>query len=158
MGAIKAVDRFEATRGTVLQTYALRRIRGELLDYLRLLDPLSRDHRKTLKLAERRGKKVADPSHHPDLSDPHIRRMVARTAARDDNPEEALLKSDAVRRAVATLKPRVRRLIRLRFWEDRTQPAIGADFGVNPSRVCQIQQLALKQLRVELEKGNCAHS
>ncbi len=45
LGFIKAVDRFDPCRNLKVKTYAEHRIRGALLDYLRRIDPLSRNVR-----------------------------------------------------------------------------------------------------------------
>ena len=43
IGLIQAVDRFDPTVGVKFETYAIRRIRGSILDAIRNLHPLSRD-------------------------------------------------------------------------------------------------------------------
>lgn len=45
VGAIKAVDSFDASAGASLKTYANYRIRGAILDFMREEDSLSRDER-----------------------------------------------------------------------------------------------------------------
>lgn len=51
IGLIQAVDRFDPTQGVKFETYAIRRIRGSILDSIRSLHPLSRD-------ANRRGREI----------------------------------------------------------------------------------------------------
>lgn len=43
IGLIQAVDRFDPLQGVKFETYAIRRIRGSILDSIRSLHPLSRD-------------------------------------------------------------------------------------------------------------------
>lgn len=43
IGLIQAVDRFDPNLGVKFETYAIRRIRGSILDAIRSLHPLSRD-------------------------------------------------------------------------------------------------------------------
>src|SRR6185503_14935670 len=43
IGLIQAVDRFDPSQGVKFETYAIRRIRGSILDTIRSLQPLSRD-------------------------------------------------------------------------------------------------------------------
>ena len=43
IGLIQAVDRYDPSHGVKLETYAIRRIRGSILDSIRSLQPLSRD-------------------------------------------------------------------------------------------------------------------
>lgn len=45
LGAIKAVDMYKPIKGASLSTFAYKRIRGSVQDYLRSVDYLSRDHR-----------------------------------------------------------------------------------------------------------------
>lgn len=49
IGLLKAARDYRAKRGTSFETYAGLRIRGEIGDYLRSLDPLTRRARKTLR-------------------------------------------------------------------------------------------------------------
>lgn len=49
IGLIEAVDRFDPERGVTFQTYAIRRIRGAIIDETRRLDPLKRSGRAKLK-------------------------------------------------------------------------------------------------------------
>src|SRR5215207_6604150 len=42
IGLIQAVDRFDPAQGVKFETYAIRRIRGSILDSVRTLHPLSR--------------------------------------------------------------------------------------------------------------------
>jgi len=49
LGLIQALERFRPQKGLKFETYALSRIRGAVLDYLRSLDPLTRTQRKNLR-------------------------------------------------------------------------------------------------------------
>jgi RNA polymerase sigma factor for flagellar operon FliA len=51
IGLIQAVDRFDPALGVKFETYAIRRIRGAIIDAIRSLHPLSRD-------ANRRGREI----------------------------------------------------------------------------------------------------
>lgn len=46
VGLIEAVDRYDPSRGVKFQTYALQRIRGQILDTLRRHDPVTRSARR----------------------------------------------------------------------------------------------------------------
>lgn len=48
VGALKARQHFDESRGVPFRLYATRRIQGEILDYLRKSDILSRDHRQSV--------------------------------------------------------------------------------------------------------------
>jgi RNA polymerase sigma factor FliA len=51
IGLIQAVDRFDPAQGVKFETYAIRRIRGSIIDAIRGLHPLSRD-------TNRRGREI----------------------------------------------------------------------------------------------------
>jgi len=52
IGLIKAALNFDPNVNTLFRTYAERRVRGAVLDYLRRIDPLGRDSRKLIKSIE----------------------------------------------------------------------------------------------------------
>jgi len=54
---------------------------------------------------------------------------------------------DRIRRAIATLPPRERRLISLYYYGEVTMKEIGAELGVNESRVSQLHARAVQRLR-----------
>ncbi len=49
IGLIEAVDRFDPSKNTSFESFAIMRIRGSVYDYLRASDWLSRGERKTVK-------------------------------------------------------------------------------------------------------------
>lgn len=49
IGLMQAFERYQPEKGLKFETYALSRIRGAALDYLRSLDPMTRGQRKNLK-------------------------------------------------------------------------------------------------------------
>ncbi len=51
-GLIQAVDAFDAERGTSFASFAIRRIRGAILDAIRKMDPLPRSVRKSAREVE----------------------------------------------------------------------------------------------------------
>lgn len=53
IGLIEAVDRFDGTRGHNFAAFAAPRIRGAIIDQLRVMDPLSRHVRRHVKEIER---------------------------------------------------------------------------------------------------------
>lgn len=57
---------------------------------------------------------------------------------------------DRVRAAIETLPPRERRVIALYYYNEVTMKEIGAELGVNESRVSQLHARALRRLRDEL--------
>ena len=88
-----------------------------------------------------------------------IAEVVADTKAAA--PFEELAKAsdtELVREVLASLTPRERQILTQRFGLDddtpRTLEEIGQDFGVTRERIRQIQEEALKKLRIKIEKIN----
>ena len=52
--------------------------------------------------------------------------------------------------AIGTLPPRYQRVIRLYYDRDQTMKQIGADLGVNESRVSQIHKTALEKMETAM--------
>jgi RNA polymerase sigma factor (sigma-70 family) len=72
LGAIQAVDRFDPERSCTLETYADRRIRGSMNDYLRSLDRLTRNQRRRVRRGEERSVRVLTLENVREPADPRI--------------------------------------------------------------------------------------
>jgi RNA polymerase sigma factor for flagellar operon FliA len=60
--------------------------------------------------------------------------------------------TDRVRRAIASLPPREQKVIGLYYYSESTMKQIGAEIGVNESRVSQLHARAIRRLREALER------
>ena len=58
-GLIQSVDAFDETRGTSFASFAVRRIRGSILDAIRKMDPLPRSVRKNTREVEASSQELA---------------------------------------------------------------------------------------------------
>jgi RNA polymerase sigma factor for flagellar operon FliA len=58
-GLIQAVDAFDDTRGTSFASFAVRRIRGSILDAIRKMDPLPRSMRKNAREVEQASQELS---------------------------------------------------------------------------------------------------
>ena len=58
-GLIQSVDAFDETRGTSFASFAVRRIRGSILDAIRKMDPLPRSIRKSAREVEAASQELA---------------------------------------------------------------------------------------------------
>ncbi len=175
LGLIRAVDTFDATRGTSLDLYARKLIMGAMLNGLRRADPVSERVRRTLRRAETKRYELAqERGTLPSLcelerTDGALRR--ARTAAHRQAPlsldaqlpggHEAAVDWDAapslqaaqraasreLEEAVALLPPRQRRILALHYSNDLTLHAISSRMNVSPQRVSQLHLTALQRLR-----------
>ena len=175
IGLIRAVDTYDATRGTTLETYARNLIAGAMLNGLRRLDPVSERVRRTLRRAEEKRFAIAQqrgclPTFAElERADPPLRR--ARTAAHrqaalsldaplpsgidaladwSTEPAQAVTARDERRRlqeAIELLPERQRRILALHYAGDLTLHAIGSAMRVSPQRVSQLHLGALVRLR-----------
>jgi RNA polymerase sigma factor for flagellar operon FliA len=178
IGLIRAVDRFDPTRGPLLETYARKMIVGAMLNGLRRRDPISERTRRTLRRANIRRYELAQTlGTMPSLAqlereDPSLRR--ARTVAHrhlalsldapmaggldplpDWSSEPASVatqraKARALREAMALLSERQRRILALHYGESESLHAIGRKLAVSPQRVSQLHLSALARLRKAL--------
>jgi RNA polymerase sigma factor FliA len=74
-------------------------------------------------------------------------------------PDSAYERSEAkerIRTAMATLPERERRLVSLYYFSDVTMKQIGAELGVNESRVSQLHARAIQRLRAALDPSRPA--
>ncbi len=175
IGVIRAVDTFDASRGTSLELYARKLIVGAMLNGLRKQDPVSERVRRTLRRAEVKRYELAQqlgtlpPLGELERTDAALRR--ARTAAHRqaalslDAPlpsgGEAVVdwsgdpgrhvaeraRNRALREAVALLPARQQRILALHYSNDLTLHAISSKMSVSPQRVSQLHLSALARLR-----------
>jgi RNA polymerase sigma factor for flagellar operon FliA len=76
--------------------------------------------------------------------------LVPAEPERPDNAYEKVEVRDRVRNAIESLPPRERRVISLYYYGEVTMKEIGAELGVNESRVSQLHARALRRLREAL--------
>jgi RNA polymerase sigma-B factor len=123
VGLIKAVDRFDPERGASLTAFASALVEGEIRHHLR-------DHR-------RHSMRAVDAP--PD--------SLPQDGAEDAERAEArLLLAGGWR----TLDARERRLLELRYFEDRTQAQIAAELDLSQAQVSRLLRATLDHLRNRL--------
>jgi RNA polymerase sigma factor for flagellar operon FliA len=76
--------------------------------------------------------------------------MVPAEPERPDMQYERDEVKNRVRNAIATLPPREQRVVALYYYNETTMKDIGAELGVNESRVSQLHARAIKRLREAL--------
>jgi len=77
--------------------------------------------------------------------------MALELPSTDADPFESVDTRDALRRAIAELSERERRVIYLRFVEEQTQTEIGAEIGVSQMQVSRILGDILARIRQHIE-------
>jgi RNA polymerase sigma factor for flagellar operon FliA len=141
VGLVQASRKFKPEMGYKFATYAGRRIRGAMLDWLRHMDWVPRLERQRVKAGgghipttivslEAKLADVGDGS--KDLTRRHI--LEADQRPPEYEPEE----DDFWRSRWACVSPRGWRVLEMYYRDGMTQYEIGALLGVCEARVCQI--------------------
>ncbi|HWF51387.1 MAG TPA: SigB/SigF/SigG family RNA polymerase sigma factor [Solirubrobacteraceae bacterium] len=185
LGLVKAVDRFDPSRGTAFSSFAVPTILGELKRYFRDLGWSVHVPRGAQELALRvedayqkltvkhgrapsvgvlaeytelsiedvlEGLETAAAHHSVSLDAPHDdgeggSGTLADTFGEDDERFEFVDASVTIAAAARSLSARERRVLILRFVEDRTQTQIAELIGVSQMQVSRILRGALEKLR-----------
>lgn len=161
------------------EAYALYRVKGAMLDYLRRLDPASRSTRKTSRLIARaiadlsqtlgRAPEEEEIANMLGMTENEYRQALTDVAAAgmarlemvqldnieiengyDDSSDGRHLLSSALVRAIQTLPPRLQQVLALYYQEDCTLREIGEVLGVTESRVSQLHTEAVHRLRAAI--------
>ena len=131
LGLMWAAERYDLARGK-FWTYARR------VAYGWMIEANSRQHYKNAKHCELREAR--------EKPAPHERQIAAVEQAIDHQRQAATL-----RRSLAVLPARTRRLVALYYFEEQTPATIAAGMDVTACRVRQIHREALTRLRREVE-------
>jgi RNA polymerase sigma factor for flagellar operon FliA len=182
IGLIHAVDRFDDTRGPLLETYARRMIVGAMLNGLRRRDPVSERTRRTLRKADARRYELAqtlgtmptlaelersDPSLHRARTNAYRHAALSLDAPMagggdplvDYASDPAVVairraRTRALQEAIALLPERQRRILALHYNDDsESLHAIGRRLHVSSQRISQLHLSALVRLRQLLPPG-----
>jgi RNA polymerase sigma factor (sigma-70 family) len=136
VGAIHAVDRFDPGRSCTLETYADRRIRGSIDDYLRSLDRLTRNQRRKVRRGEERSVRVLGLEQVREPADPRMDPALG--------PALYRLDLDLLFRRAA-LAPRTRRVMEQRA-AGETNADIAEREGVSESRISQLYANGMRKM------------
>jgi RNA polymerase sigma factor for flagellar operon FliA len=178
VGAIRAVDAFDAARGVPLEQYARRVILGAVLNGVRRMDPVSERMRRTMRGAQAARYALAQELGAMPTMNAMSRLTPALAAARTEVHRRTPLSLDTtlpsgerldldhsadpqtivgerverelVRGAVAKLPPRQLRIVVAHYFAERKLRELVAPMHVSPQRVSQLHLLALRRLRAAL--------
>lgn len=172
-GLLDALKRFEPGRGFKFETYASRRITGEIIDGLRKQDPLSRPMRKRVSavrdaqhrsweqrgreatveeladavgesVLEVRGLLVQQQTLNKELDETTTGSLLASQSVEVEREEDAII--DGLAQILPTLSERDRVLVLLYYCERRSLRDTGSQLGVSDSRCAQIRRDALQSM------------
>lgn len=155
LGLLESMRRFDPSRGVEFRAYATHRIRGAILDGLRERDPLPRSIRRALRAAE-----AALGSPGPCIRPtPPVTQLLSLDeagplAAPDGAPEEHVLAAEGredLRRALAALPDRDRRILYLRFTQGWRLREVAEHYGISITRIAELQERAVGRLRKAME-------
>ncbi|MGQ0625571.1 MAG: SigB/SigF/SigG family RNA polymerase sigma factor [Sporichthyaceae bacterium] len=76
---------------------------------------------------------------------------ICDTLGENDSRLELIVNCDAVRPLIAELPDREKRMLLMRFYEDKTQSEIGAELGISQMHVSRLLSRTLDNLRGQLE-------
>ena len=174
---LKAAERFDPDYGVQFKSYAAVTVRGELRRYFRdatwavhvprRLQELRLEIRAANELLHHRlgrSPTTVEVAEHLHVDVDEIidaiaadrcyqrvsideRRGERGPAGSSDDAFGAVESSDAFRELVARLPPRLRRIVEMRFVEERTQADIAAEIGVSQVQVSRLLRKAMDRLR-----------
>ena len=144
IGLIKAVNTFRAAKNIKLPTYASRCIENEILMYLR-------------KNASHRCDVSIDEPLNTDRDGNEL--LLADILQSDENDVSSRIdretESELLRKAIATLSPRERRITELRFGfagREYTQKEVAEMLGISQSYISRLEKKIFRKLKKELLK------
>lgn len=135
-------------RGPAFEWYARIRIRGAVIDELRMQDWLSRRARHRMDRAHAAGESArAAFVGFDDLPEGQAQAFVDERATAPDMQVEQHLDRAALAKAVATLPEREASIVAWHYFEDVPFKTIAARLGVSEPRISQLHSRALGRLR-----------
>ena len=153
LGLVDALRRHPNDAGTGFEWYLHIRIRGAILDWLRLEDWLPRRARvhvsegrlpiRIQRFDDLRGKRNFDGSHEP-----------AQFAIEQESPEDIAIRNlDAAKAWRTPMPPRDARVLRLTFERGRAQKDVAVIEGVTEPRISQLHARGLDRMREYMGGG-----
>lgn len=179
MGLVKAFDAFDTERGVRLSTYAVPVILGEMrrlfrdggtVKVSRTLKELSlktTKEREKFQLREGREPTVSELAEILEVSEEDVTEaicagapVISLTAGEDEgggqadipveSPEESITERLSVLQAIAGLEEKDRKLIRMRYYENKTQTQTADALGMTQVQVSRREKKILEILRRQL--------
>ena len=178
MGAIRAVDNYDAQRGVPLHAYAARVIVGAMLNGIRSMDTVPERVRREIRAADRERYEIALRSGtFPSQTEmekrrPRLRRAVAMAArytplsldgplpgneclGADWTGDPAAIVWENARRAqlgeaLRALPPRERRVIALYYFQGASLGQVGRMLSISGQRASQLHLAGMKRLRASI--------
>lgn len=145
IGAIKAVDQHDPTK-SVLDRYAVWRIKGEILDHMRDCDMLSKDYRSNIKKGKEAEVRIFSIDYELEDGNRVGDSIEDKRAIKAFGSINASIDCLTILRR-AELSERYRKVLFEYYWNDKTMKEIGKVLHVNESRACQIHRTSIEKMR-----------
>jgi RNA polymerase sigma factor for flagellar operon FliA len=147
-GLSEAIDRFDPEYGTKFETYAIKRIKGKIIDAIRKVK-----HRPTFEDNQN------SPNYYSDVSltntvDKDDTMLYEMLPSEEKTPEDLAEKNEEkllLVEEIKKLKERDRLLITLYYYENLNYKEIAEVLGITVSRVSQIHSRLINKLKEKLE-------
>ena len=149
IGLMKSIDNFDPTIGVKFSTYAVPMIIGEVRRYLRDNSAyrIPRSLRDTAYQAIQTPLSLFDPVY----TDGGDTLYVMDQISDKKNKEEAWVKNLVLDDALKLLDDRARQIIKLRFFEGKTQIEVAEEINISQAQVSRLEKNALKNMHGYLE-------
>ena len=150
MGLIDARKKFDESRGVKFSTYASIRVSSFIIDEIRKYSPVSRTYMSKMKTS-------SNISIDHTVSEGEKEFSIIDTIEDEDIlcPEEAFEQKelqDVLAKAIDMLKEKDRLVLSLYYYEELTLKEIAEILGVSESRVSQLNNRAISNLRAAMKK------
>jgi len=140
MALMETFVRFQPERGVPFAGYAHRRLRGAIMDAVRVESRQSHGDMAASIPAERSAEEMMD-----------LRRLEAQDREPPERQHYRAELRERLRRAIGFLEPRERLLVGLLYFGQMTMKEAGAKLGISEGRVSQLHKEILPELRRVLE-------
>lgn len=152
IGLLTALDRYDASCGATLATYATYWIRNAVLKYWRRNGSMVRDiSLDRTRLAPVRDISLDEPIAAEKHGSPGAREtLLDRVADTADSPEVGHIRDEShaeAARAMRCLTAREREIVTRRVMGDETLQAVADDFGCSRERIRQVQGIAMRKMQ-----------
>jgi RNA polymerase sigma factor for flagellar operon FliA len=149
VGLIEAAKRYKPAKNSNFPAYAMKRIRGSIIDGYRKIDRLGRTERD---LRKKNPKRIEETKHiyHEHQADltPHGWEKVLNESA----DQIVILERKFLRDLINILPFKLKVMMKMYYIEQKTYTEIGNEYGFSASRVCQLHTQAIGIIRQHLRK------
>ena len=138
IGLIKAIDNFDPAQNVRFSTYGVPMIIGEIRRFLRDNNAL------------RVSRSLRDTAYKAMQARETLEKQLGREPTvnvRDPDGEDSWISGLQFRETVASLTPREKRIMELRYLKGETQMEVAREIGISQAQVSRLEKAALEQFR-----------